>query len=103
MASLVVNDIHSELNETVVDSIVSVDSLATIQEALARAASDGNPVAIAGGRHAMGGQQFVTGGMLLDTRALDKVISFDAERGTIEVEAGIQWPSLIDYLAAKMR
>jgi FAD/FMN-containing dehydrogenase len=100
LASLVVNDIHSELNETVVDSIVSADSLATIREALARAASDGKPVAIAGGRHAMGGQQFVTGGMLLDTRALDKVISFDAARGTIEVEAGIQWPSLIDYLAS---
>ena len=99
MASTVVNDVHSELNETVVDSIVSLDSLASIQEALAIARSDGKPVAIAGGRHAMGGQQFVSGGVLLDTRALDEVLAFDAERGVIEVEAGIQWPGLIDYLA----
>jgi FAD/FMN-containing dehydrogenase len=99
LASTVVNDVHSELNETPVDSIVSPDSLASIREAIAGASSDGEPVAIAGGRHAMGGQQFVSGGLLLDTRALDEVLAFDAQRGLIEVEAGIQWPGLIDYLA----
>ena len=36
---------------------------------------------------------------LLDTRGLDRVLDFDAERGTIAVEAGIQWPALIEYLA----
>jgi FAD/FMN-containing dehydrogenase len=99
VTSNVVNDIHSELNETVVDEIVSVDSLESIREAILRARSLGKAVAIAGGRHAMGGQQFCGGGMLLDTRGLDKVLGFDAEGGTIEVEAGIQWPGLIDYLA----
>jgi FAD/FMN-containing dehydrogenase len=96
VASNVVNDVHSELNETVVDEIVSVDSLESIREAILRARSLGKAVAICGGRHAMGGQQFCNGGMLLDTRGLDRVLGFDAERGTIEVEAGIQWPGLID-------
>ena len=95
-----VNDIQSQLNETVVDEIVAVESLSSTQDAIARAGADGKPVAIAGGRHAMGGQQFCTGGRLLDTRGMAEVLSFDREAGTIEVEAGIQWPALIDYLSA---
>jgi FAD/FMN-containing dehydrogenase len=99
VTSSIVNDIHSELNETIVDEIAPVDSLESIGDAILRARSGHKAVAIAGGRHAMGGQQFCGGGMLLDTRGLDRVLGFDAERGTIEVEAGIQWPGLIDYLA----
>jgi FAD/FMN-containing dehydrogenase len=93
-----VNDIQSALNETVVDAVVEVRSQEDIRAALSRAATDGKPVAIAGGRHAMGGQQFCAGGMLLDTRRLDRVRSFDQEQGTIEVEAGIQWPALLEHL-----
>jgi FAD/FMN-containing dehydrogenase len=96
-----VNDIHSQLNEAVVDEIVALDSLASIQHAVRRAADDGKAVAVAGGRHAMGGQQFCAGGLLLDTRRMARVLDFDREAGTIEVEAGIQWPGLIEYLAAE--
>ena len=46
----------------------------------------------------MGGPQFVTDGVLLDTRRLDAVVSFDRERGLVEVEAGIQWPELVEFL-----
>jgi FAD/FMN-containing dehydrogenase len=94
-----VNDIHSELNETAIDEIVAVESHGDVQQAVARAAAEGKPVAIAGGRHAMGGQQFCAGGVLLDTRGLDQVLDFDAERGIVEVAAGIQWPELIAQLA----
>jgi FAD/FMN-containing dehydrogenase len=99
--SATVNDIHSELNETAVDEVVALDSLGSIQEAVRRAAVGGKPVAVAGGRHAMGGQQFCSDGLLLDTRGMAQVLAFDREAGTIEVEAGIQWPELIDYLAAE--
>ncbi|MBM2822845.1 MAG: L-gulono-1,4-lactone dehydrogenase [Thermoleophilia bacterium] len=99
MSDLLVNDVHSRLNETAVDGIVPVDSLESIGTALARARSAGRPVSIAGGRHAMGGQQFCSGGVLLDTRPLDRVLSIDEERGLADVEAGIQWPALIDALA----
>ncbi len=93
-----VNDIQSALNETVVDEIVPVDSLATITGAIKRGGAEGKAIAIAGGRHAMGGQQFCAGGLLLDTRGLAKVLDFDEERGLIEVEAGIQWPELMAHL-----
>ena len=95
----VVNDVHSRLNATTVDDVVPVDSLESIGTALAGARSRGLPVAIAGGRHAMGGQQFCSGGLVLDTRPLSRVLSLDDERGLIEVEAGIQWPALVEALA----
>ena len=99
MSGTVVNDVHSQLNETSVASIVPVDSLESIGAALADARASRLPVSIAGGRHAMGGQQFCSGGLLLDTRPLDRVLHVDEERGLVEVEAGIQWPALIDALA----
>jgi FAD/FMN-containing dehydrogenase len=93
-----VNDIQSRLNETVVEEIVAVDSVDAIAKAITRAGEQGQPIAIAGGRHAMGGQQFCANGLLVDTRDLARVLGFDDERGLIEVEAGIQWPELIAHL-----
>jgi FAD/FMN-containing dehydrogenase len=90
-----VNDVHSKLNAVDVAEVVAVDSLDAIRAALA---DSDLPVAIAGGRHAMGGQQFCAAGLLLDTRPLDRVLEFDDERGVIEVEAGMQWPELLAYL-----
>ena len=93
-----VNDVHSQLNEARVAEVVAVRGPEQLQEAVTSARARGLPVAVAGGRHAMGGQQFCTDGVLLDTRQLDRVLSFDRERGLIEVEAGIQWPALLEYL-----
>ena len=94
-----VNDVHSRLNETDVNAVVPVDSLESIGTALDFARSTGRPISIAGGRHAMGGQQFCSGGVLLDTRPLARVLSLDEQRGLVEVEAGIRWPALVDALA----
>ena len=94
---VVVNDIHSKLNETRVDRIVLADSLEAIQAAVSTAQGEGRPLSIAGGRHAMGAQQFGTDTILLDTTKLNRVLDFDAGSGIIEAEAGINWPELIDY------
>jgi FAD/FMN-containing dehydrogenase len=48
----------------------------------------------------MGGQQFAAGGLLIDMSAMRRVVSFDGERGLIEVEAGIMWPELIGYTSS---
>ncbi len=97
--SAVVNDVHSRLNATEVDTVAPVDSLESIGAALDRARSSGRSVSVAGGRHAMGGQQFCSGGVLLDTRPLSRVLALDEEKGLIEVETGIQWPALVEALA----
>jgi FAD/FMN-containing dehydrogenase len=94
----IVNDIHSQLNPTRVREIVPVSSAVEIQQAVTRAAAAGHPVSIAGGRHAMGAQQFATDSVLLDIRRFDKVRSFDRANGIVEVDAGIMWPALVDYL-----
>jgi FAD/FMN-containing dehydrogenase len=97
---MILNDIHSQLNRTEAREVVEVDSLEAVQAALRRAREAGVPVAIAGGRHAMGGQQFCADGLLVDTRPLCRVLDLDEERQTITVEAGIQWPALGERLAA---
>jgi FAD/FMN-containing dehydrogenase len=96
----VVNDVHSGLNATRVADIMMPRNVAEIGAAIAESAACALPVAICGGRHAMGGQQFGEGAVLLDMRHMDRVLAFDDVKGLIEVEAGIQWPALIDYLEA---
>ncbi len=95
---LFVNDIHSQLNLTRVLEVVPVDSTRALQRAIRRAAGAGRGVCIAGGRHAMGAQQFASDGVMLDMTKLNRVRSFDRARGIVDVDAGIMWPPLIDYL-----
>ena len=95
MPGVHVNDIHSQLNPTSVDRIISVDSLKAIQAVIAVATAEEKSVSISGGQHAMGAQQFGTGTILLDTVPLNRILHFNAEAGLIEIEAGIYWPELI--------
>ena len=97
-APVEVNDIHSGLNATRVSAVETVTSADQVAQILARGNRNGKGFSIAGGRHAMGGQQFGADTILLDTVKLDRVLNFDAAKGLIEVEAGIEWPALIDYL-----
>ena len=95
---VVVNDVHSQLNPIRVNRIVEPASLDGVGEALAVARKERRAVCLSGGRHAMGAQAFATDGVMLDTRKLDQVLSFDPVQGRIEVEAGMQWPALLTYL-----
>lgn len=95
---LTINDIHSQLNATQVAAIIKIESVHGLQNAVRAAAAAGARVSICGGRHAMGGQQFGSGSVLLDTSSLNRVINFDAERGLVTVEAGIDWPRLVSHL-----
>ena len=74
-AGVVVNDVHSRLNETRVNRVVSPDSVAAIQAVVRQARAEGRAISIAGGRHAMGAQQFGTDTILVDTVRLDKVLA----------------------------
>jgi FAD/FMN-containing dehydrogenase len=95
-----VNDIHSRLNETRVRRVVEVGSVEAVSAAVKGARAQGLAVSVAGGGHAMGGQQFGRDTVLLDTRPLSRILHFDAAAGLLEAEAGILWPALIDgYLA----
>lgn len=94
-----VNDIHSQLNPTRVSRVVRPTSIGDLHSTVISTASQGESISVAGGRHSMGGQQFGTDSILLDMRSLNRVIEFDREHGWVEVEAGILWPELLDYLS----
>jgi FAD/FMN-containing dehydrogenase len=95
-----VNDIHSQLNPTQVLGISLPSSLEDVQSLVRAAHKDRKVISVAGGRHAMGGQQFGTDTLLIDIRKLSRVVNLDSKNGIMEVEAGIEWPELVDgYLA----
>ncbi len=99
-APLLVNDLHSALNPTRVARVLHPVGLEQISAAIRDARAAGASLALSGGRHAMGGQQFATDQWLLDLRAHAAVHGFDAARGLLTVDAGIQWPALMDACAA---
>src|SRR6266542_4094762 len=97
-----VNDVHSQLNRTRVRELLRPRTRDELAEIVHSASRKGLPISVSGCRHSMGGQQFATDSICIDARPLDRVISFDQERGLIEAEAGIQWPKLIrTYLDAQ--
>lgn len=93
---LLVNDLHSQLNATRVARVIEPGGIEGLVATVRDARSAGAQLSLCGGRHAMGGQQFGTGTWLVDLRQHAAVRAFDQERGLLTVEAGIQWPALIE-------
>ena len=97
---ILLNDIHSQLNPTLVADVVRPRSLEEARAAILRARVEGLGVSVAGGRHSMGGQQFGARTLHLDMSGMDRVLAFDRRAGWIDVEGGIQWPRLLESLLA---
>jgi len=93
-----VNDIHSQLNSTLVREVLTPSSIDECRSIIRNARSTGKVISVSGARHSMGGQQFADGSVLIDTRSMQRVLDFDRDRGLLNVEAGIEWPELIGYL-----
>jgi len=96
-----VNDIHSQLNRTRVARVVRPASLDQLRAAILDARREGLAISIAGSRHSMGGQQFGTGMLLLDTRDMNRVTAFDPASRIIEAETGVEWPELLSELSRR--
>lgn len=94
---VVVNDVHSRLNETTVREVVSPRSSAEVVAAVKRATS----ISISGARHSMGGQQFAADSTHLDMRSMNRFLALDAEKGIASVEPGITWPQLVAELETR--
>ena len=97
-SKIVLNDVHSRLNATRVEEFLQPQSTAQVVEIVRRAKVKNQAISVSGSRHAMGGQQFGRGTIHISTSRMSKVLHFDRERGIIRVEAGIEWPELIEYL-----
>src|SRR5512138_2143474 len=71
------NDVHSGLNQTSVHEVVVARSVQDIQRVIERARREERSLSVAGGRHAMGAQQFGTDTLHVDTRSFNRVLNFD--------------------------
>jgi FAD/FMN-containing dehydrogenase len=89
------NDVHSRLNACSPALYRRPRSAHELFETLSQARRRGLSVSVAGGRHAMGGQQFLSGGCVIDMRAFKRILDFDRDTGLITVESGINWPELM--------
>ncbi|MEX0887312.1 MAG: FAD-binding oxidoreductase [Phycisphaeraceae bacterium] len=100
---VVLNDVHARLNATRVARVHQPASPEAVASIVRRAGRRGQAISIAGSRHAMGGQQFGRGCQHLDMTTLDGIGPLDADRRVVEVQAGVQWPVLMDWLAERRR
>jgi FAD/FMN-containing dehydrogenase len=92
----ILNDVHSALNATEVLRIEQPTDAAALQSLVRRAAREQRSLSVAGGRHAMGGQQFAQHQLHVDTSAMRAVLATDEARGLLHIEAGAMWPAIID-------
>lgn len=96
-----VNDVHSRLNPTRVASVQRPGTTEELARIVKQAALAGRGLTVAGGRHAMGGQAFREGGLLVDARGLDRILDVDQERQIVRAQAGVDWRTLIDELGRR--
>lgn len=91
----VLNDVHSALNATHVQRVVKPTTVAEVQALVQDAARLGHALSVAGGRHAMGAQQWATDAVHLDMTGMTRVLHADAQRGLLHIEAGAMWPTIM--------
>lgn len=90
--------------------VVIAVSAQQIAEILKAAQAYRVPVTVKGGGLTTEGESVAFGGLLLDMRGMNKVISTDAEKMTVRTQAGIYWHTLaetlrrdgLDYLSAPL-
>lgn len=98
-SNIVLNDLHSKLNATKVAELHYPQSSEDIVKIILLAKQKNKAISISGGKHAMGGQQFGEDTIHISMKKMNDVLSFNKEKGIITVEAGIEWPQIINYLA----
>src|SRR5688500_14776782 len=96
--TVVLNDVQSQLNPTPVHRVFQPKMVDEVAQAISESRRTGRPISVAGGRHSMGGQQFGRNALHLDMTEFNQVVRLDKEHGQATVEAGIQWPKLIEDL-----
>ncbi len=81
----------SQLNRTIVSSVIRPRSSAALSTALA--ASRG-AVSIGGGRYSMGGQIVAEGSLHIDMRGMNRLLWLDVAARRVRVQAGMRWRDL---------
>jgi FAD/FMN-containing dehydrogenase len=91
----IVNDVHSRLNATRVTTIEHPHDIDDLLAIVRRARDSRAAIAVCGGRHAMGAQQFARDALLIDMSAMNRPIAIKTALGLLEIQAGATWPDVI--------
>ncbi len=91
-------DSHSMLNRAAPARFMQPRTIDDIQKIVRTAQKEGMSIAVAGGRHSMGGQQLIDDDIQIDINEMNKVLFLDRDRRLVKVEAGITWTQLIRHL-----
>ena len=97
----IVDDVHGGISRTRVRGIARPRSAGELEAVVAGCVERGGSLTAAGGRHAMARQAFGEDALLVDTRAMNRVLGLDRDRRTIEVESGIDWPTLVHEIRGR--
>ncbi|MGI9334063.1 MAG: FAD-binding oxidoreductase [Gammaproteobacteria bacterium] len=90
----VVNDI-SQLNPV---RVAQVRRPRSTDEVAAALRTSSGAVSVGGGRYSMGGQIAAAGSLHLDMRAMNRIVSLDAARRVIRVQAGATWRDIQEVI-----
>lgn len=101
--SVRLNDVHARLNACAPASVQCPVDPAAAARLVQRAARQDRALVAMGARHAMGGQQFLDAGVVVDTSRLSGVEAFDRANGRVTVLAGTRWPLLLAWLEREQR
>ena len=95
------NDVHSQLNETEVTRVVAPATAGEVASAIAQASAEGMAVCPAGSLHSMGGQQFIRGGVSISASRLKGIGPLDPGSRTVWAQTGATWTELVAWLRAE--
>lgn len=90
----IINDV-TRLNPIKVAEVQQPRTEQQIRNALL---SSSGMVSIGGGRFSQGGQTAIAGGLQLDMRQFNQVVSFDKKQQQIRVQAGMRWRDLQEFI-----
>lgn len=79
-------------------SVKSTDSVDEIQRIVLNANRKDEKISIAGMQHSQGGQTLYPGGIMLDMKQYNKILTLDEENKLITVQSGATWADIQSYI-----
>ena len=89
------NDVQSRLNRTEIARIVRPQTSEDVGYEIEKAAIDGIAVCASGSLHSMGGQQFLSSGVSINSSELKEIGPLHRDGQTAWVQSGVTWPELV--------
>ena len=95
---MILNDVQSKINETNVAAYEKPDSIEQLGELISKHSKNGSKICPSGALHSMGGQQFITDGIVISNKYFQKIKNLNPISKSVHVGSGVTWPMLNEWL-----